>query len=473
MGVGKIFSRTDTIGGLEIGDDALRFALLKKGRLGLETEILVEEKLDNQKKLPKSEELAKKLSLFAKKNHIKYIIASIPTNNIFVKLYNFPANISKEKINESMELNVELQLPQKKSDIYCDWMEIEKNEISQKVLLSYIKKDYAENLINILKKSGLKLVALESHALSLSRIIKQAKDEALLILKKDEDNISFSVIINNNLIFSQSIPQEKINGNLKGEISRVINYHGWFGINIKQLALLGDFSPQEIKKMPLKPVTLEKIDNQKNEKINPKFLIVLGAAKRGLIPRKDDVIISLMEIGTEKAYAHEKANLNANFLIGTSAVLATFFVLIFFATWSFMSIMQNNYNKRISSLSLLPGSENGILLKEKADNFNSLISQASAMNGQEIVWSKVIEEIRSKTNDNVKINTLSLPDATGLLTISGTAKDRDSINNFKKSFEDSDLFGDVNIPLNNLGKKEDIPFSITFKIKNSELIHKQ
>ncbi|QQG52610.1 MAG: pilus assembly protein PilM [Candidatus Falkowbacteria bacterium] len=473
MGLGKIFSRADTIGGLEISDDALRFSSLKKGRLGLETEILVEEKLNGQEQSFKSSEFVAKLIKFSRKNHIKYIIASIPTNNIFVKLYNFPANISKEKINESMELNIELQLPQKKSDIYCDWMEIEKNDISQKILLSYIKKDYAENLVNIFKKAGLKLVALEGHSLSLSRIIKQTKDEALLLLEKGGSDISFSVIMNNNLLFSQSVPREKIGDNLKGETDRVINYHGWFGINIKQLALLGDFSASEIKKMALKPITLEKIDSQKNEKINPKFFTVLGAAKRGLIPRKDDVIISLMEIGTEKAYAQEKANLNANFFIGTSAVLAAFFVLIFFATWSFMSIMQNNYNKRISSLSLLPGSENGILLKEKADNFNNLISEASAMGGQEVVWSKVLEEIKSKTNDNVKINTLSLPDATGLLTISGTAKDRDSINNFKKSFEDSNLFTDINIPLNNLGKKEDIPFSLTFKIKNSELIHKQ
>jgi hypothetical protein len=473
MGLGKIFSHAETIGGLEISDDALRFALLKKGRAGLETEILVEEKISNQETLSKPDLLSKKLSLFAKKNHIKYIIVSVPTNNIFVKLYAFPANISHEKVNESMKLNVELQLPQKKSDIYCDWMEIEKTETSQKILLSYIKKDYAENLINVLKKSGLKLVALEGHALSLARIIKQTKDEALLLIERDKTNISFSVIMNNNLLFSQSAPQERIGNNLNGEINRIINYYDWFDIDIKNISLIGSFSAQEIKKMPLKTVALEKIDNKKKEKIDQKFLVALGTAKRGLIPRKDDELISLMEIGTEKAYAQEKANLNANFLVGTSITLALFFVAIFFATWSFMSMMQNNYNKRISSLSLLPSSENGVLLKEKADNFNRLISQASIMSKQEIVWSTVIDEIRSKTNDNIKINTLSLPSADGLLTISGNAKDRDSINNFKTSFEESALFGDINIPLNNLGKKEDIPFSLTFKIKNSELIHKQ
>jgi HKD family nuclease len=117
MSLGKIFSRAETIGGLEINNDALRFSLLKKGRSGLEAEILVEEKLTGKEQSFESPEFAAKLIKFAKKNKIEYVILSVPSDGIFVKTYAFPVSMSDEKIIDSMGLTVDLQLPKKKDEI--------------------------------------------------------------------------------------------------------------------------------------------------------------------------------------------------------------------------------------------------------------------------------------------------------------------------------------------------------------------
>jgi len=472
MNLSKLISSEEIIGGLEISSDSIRFILLKNDQSATETKIICEEKLGPKESLENLDLFQKKLSDFVKKNHIKYAIVSIPADNIFVKLYNFPIAIPEEKISESMNLNIELQLPQKKADIYCDWMKSEKTESSQKILLSYIKKAYADKLFTVFKKSGIKIIAIETHALSLSRTIAQTPGEALLVIEKNNENISFSVLVNNNLIYLQNSPKEKISDNLSGEIQKIINFHNWSDIKLKNLFLIGNFSEKELKNLPLKilPLIKEKTGDKK-QPLDQKWLISLGAAKRGLIPRKDDKIISLMEVGTEKAYKQEKANLSADFFMGVSIALSVFFIAIFFATWSFISLMQSNYNKRISTLSLLPGSENGILLKEKADMFNSLISETSLLMQGEASWSKVIEEIKNKLSEDVKISTLSLPSADGVFTITGTATNREAVNKLKRSFESSDLFSSIDIPLNNLGKKIDIPFSMTFKIKDSKLIY--
>lgn len=375
-----------------------------------------------------------------------------------------------EKVKESINLTIDLQLPKKKEEIYCDWMKLTDGE-DKKILLSYVSRDYIDKLISKIKKVGLKIVAIESHALSLARVIKQTKDEALLIVDKEMNTTSFSVIKNNQLFFSWAIPNNKLDNNLSGEINKIVNYHDWFDMPLKNLILLGDFSDKETKKLPLKVVNAELIDELKAITKDTKWFASLGASQRGLIARRDDKMISFMEVGTEKAYRQEKINSTINFFIGISTALSIFFIVIFGGTWFILAMMQNNYSQQISSFNLSPSSENVSTLREQASVFNGLVSQISALIKKEPNWSKIVTEVKNKTTNGVIINNLSLPSANGQLSVTGLAVNREAINNLKKSFESSEMFSEINIPLNNLGKKVDIPFSMTFKIKDAQLIY--
>jgi Tfp pilus assembly PilM family ATPase len=470
MNLFNFISNENQIGGLEISDDNFRFSLLKKTKSELKISLLIEEKINEKGVLINDASFIAKLLKFSKKNRIEYVVVSVPADNTFVKTYNFPLVMSDEKINESIKLNVELQLPKKKEDIYCDWMKIEEKD-DKKVLLSYIQKDFINGLLEKINKAGLKIVAVENHPLSISRSIKQKTDEAVLVVEKSLKTSSFSVIKNNKLIFSQPALNEKIGNNLNKEIQKIINYHDWINIEIKNLILLGNFNDQETKKLPLKAGTIEFVDELKQAPKDTKWLITLGAALRGLMPRKEDKIISLMEIGTEKAYRQEKTDSTINFLISISVALSAFFIIAFTATWSIITVMQNNYNQRIQAFSLTPSSENDSTLSEKTTAFNDLMGQTGALIQQTPYWSKVISEIKDKNTDGIIINNLSLSSASEQLSITGLATNREAINNLKKSFESSSLFSNINIPLNNLGKKVDIPFSMTFKIRDPKLIY--
>lgn len=470
MNLLNIISSEESIGGLEISQDGFRFSRLKRGKTGLKIELLIEEKAAIKNFLETEAPFTDKLLKFSKKNKIKYVIISLPADNIFTKIFSFPLTTPDEKVSESIKLNIDLQLPRKKEDIYYDWMRIEKNN-DKKELFSYIEKKYIDSLVAKIKKSGLKIIAIESHPLSISRAIKQTKDEAVLIAEKSQDITSLSVIKNNNLFFSQPFLNEKIEGNLAQEMKKVINYHDWFNVKIKNLILLGNFSDQEIKKLPLKIVPIELTDELKQAPKDIKWLISLGAGLRGLMPRKEDKIISLMEIGTEKAYRQEKANASVNLLASISIALSLFFVVIFMATWSMVTIMQNNYSKQISSFNFLTPSGDATTLRKEADNFNALILQTSSLIKKEPYWSKILSEIKEKNTAGITINSLSLPGISAGFSITGLAADREALNNLKKSFETSAIFDEIIIPLNNLGKKVDIPFSMTFKIKDVELIY--
>lgn len=464
MNLLNIISNDKAIGGLEIADDGFRFSRIKRDKSGLTVELLFEEKINESEALTGETAITSKLVKFIKQHDLEYVIVSVPANHVYLKTYDFNANLSNDKVNEAMRLNVDLQLPKKNEEIFCDWMTINDSETEGKtILLAYILKGYVRSLISKIKNTNLKIIAIESHQLSLARSIKQAKDEVTLVIERGAALISFYLIKNNNVLFSESRPNEFIGKELDKEINKVINYQDFQGVTINNLILIGPFSEAEIKKLPIKPSGLKLVDELKSVK-DSKWAITLGAALRGAIPRKDDKIISLMSIDTEQAYHQEKANGTTTLIISISITLSIFFAGIFLAAWYFMLTLQNNYNQRISAFNTA-SSETADSISDKANAFNNLISQTSTLIKEEVAWSKIITEIKNKTTSDIVINNISLPSADGQLSITGIAANREAINKLKTSFEGSDIFTEINIPLNNLGKKVEIPFSMTFKLK--------
>lgn len=462
MNLLNVIQNEKAIGGLEIADDGFRFSRLTRDKTGLKVELLFEDLITEKEALGGESVLTNKLIKFIKQHDLEYVIVSTQANNVFIKTYDFNANMSNDKIADAMKLNVELQLPKKKTEIYCDWMDIKGTE-SKKVLLAYILRSYVNSLITKIKNTGIKIIAIESHQLSLARALKQEIDETTLVIERGVIHTSLYIIKNNDVLFSQSTPNEIIGKNINKEINKIINYQDWIDGAISNIILIGPFTDAETKKMPLKVRKIELIDELKQVQ-NSKWIITLGAALRGLLPRKDDKLISLMEVDTERAYYREKINGTVSFLVGASIGLSIFFVSAFLATWYLILATSNNYNKQISAFNSL-NSQSYNSLQEKADSFNSLVEQASSLIKQETAWSKIINEVKNKTTENIIISNVSLPSADSELSITGVASSREAINKLKNSFETSEIFEDISIPLNNLEKKSNIPFSMTFKIK--------
>ncbi len=472
MNLIRVISNEEPIGGLDIGDDSLRYSLLKRDHAGLNLLSLAEEKLGPKEGLNNKAVFQTKLTKFVRSNKIKYVIVSIPSDNIFIKTYSFPSAMPDEKIAEAMDLTIDLRLPLKREEIYCDWMKID--EVNEKrVLLTYIKKNQANDLISLLKKANLKTVAIECRAMSIARAIKLAKEEVVLVVEKGILNVSLAVISNNIPIFLHSIPNEKVESSLIKEINKTVNYHNWQNINLQNFVLIGSLPEKLLKKIPLKILEAKLSADIKPMPKEIKWYVSLGSAFRGQIPRKEDKAISLMEMGTEKAYKLEKANSLVSFFLSITIALSIFFIIIFLAAWSLVVSMRNNYDRQILSFNQNPSSTNASVLREKANSFNNLVDQISSLVKTEAHWSKVVEEAKNKSVDGVIINNMSLPSTDGIFSLTGVANDRETINKLKQSFESSAIFSRVEIPLTNLGKKIEIPFSMNFKMKNGEIIYSQ
>lgn len=80
----------------------------------------------------------------------------------------------------------------------------------------------------------------------------------------------------------------------------------------------------------------------------------------------------------------------------------------------------------------------------------------------------VIYDIVDIAGENISFSNLSIDKKTNRVLISGFAKTRDDLLNFKNKLSNSKNYSNINFPIENLLSKEKILFNISFDIKSYE-----
>lgn len=462
-----LLTHDEPIGGLGVSDTCLRFALLKlakNGKDGIKTEIkfLLEQPLEqgvvDNGIIKKEPEFIKSLALLFKKSktRVRYVIVSIPADNVYCKTFSFPETVRGPKLEETMKLIVDFQLPIKKDEVYLDW-EKTSNTSQSETFLAAIAKPIIDAYTKALEVAGLKPVVIEFHQMSFSRIMDETEKNTAIFTLSGKTSSAISVVKDKTLYFNRVInhsflPQKL----LQEEVGKV----GAFFESETGLAVGAFIDSKNLKISPL-------LSDQIAKKDAYKWAISLGAAWRGLIPRSEDTLVSLMPIGTEEAYEQQKAMTFSGFLSGVIISLCLFFMLAFGGVWFLMVTLQQNTLSKVDTLSTLPVQNDLAEMESQAKELNNLVSATSSILKAIPQWSHLLEELRQKVVEGIYMTELLVPSTDGIISIKGVAQNRRQLNLFKKSLDESSFLTEVKMPLTNLEQKENIPFSINFKVKDT------
>lgn len=88
-----------------------------------------------------------------------------------------------------------------------------------------------------------------------------------------------------------------------------------------------------------------------------------------------------------------------------------------------------------------------LLASQKTTSFSSIIAELEALTGEDVV---ITEYLLSRTDNKL-----------GPIVIKGEARSRLVLSSFQEVLEESELFEKAELPLSNLAKDREIPFSIT------------
>lgn len=136
-----------------------------------------------------------------------------------------------------------------------------------------------------------------------------------------------------------------------------------------------------------------------------------------------------------------------------------------------MTHIQQSLNDQRSLSANIPVPRESAALEARATHLNSLLSETTGIIETTPQWGEVVKEITDRTVADIAISRISIGLPEAPITLQGIAKSREAINNLSKSFQESDKFTAVNIPLTDLGTKEDISFSMSFQLKDPQSIY--
>ena len=357
---------------------------------------------------------------------------------------------------------MDFELPIKKEIAYVGSENAGDSNVINEILISAIQKNIADDYIEVMNSVGIKILALESHLFSIARSIKSKFGQALLIYKTNLNGSTIFILKDRSLRFSRTISKKFIK-DASFFVNEINHIKTWFESekNISTLVLpLSEINARDDYSKYLEQNGISK----ENES---KWLIALGATIRGEITEGKDNQISLLPIGTNEAYVYQKITtfiiIMRNIIIGVSI----FFFLTFLVAYFFiLSISPTNTN---ISTNLAPAE---IPQKEiQIQNINSIISTSKEIISNTPNWSILINDLINRTINGISISSLSVTSITDKIYMVGVAINRDTLNQYKKSLQESSYLINVELPINNLGQKENIPFTISFNLKDPNMIY--
>ena len=474
MSILNLLTKEKKIAGIEISDSFVRvvfFRVPQKATKGKNKQlVLIEEVLPggiiDQGIVTDKIRFSKTLkNIWSKVNFdADYAIVAIPNDKIFSRIFSFPRTVQEYKLRETMDLVINYQLPMKADDIYLGWEHVSDSHLLKEILLSSIRKDIANSYIEAFEMAGIKILALESLLASIGRTIKLNPDNTTIFAKTTPASSTIFILKGTVLRFARVLPNDFLSANkLKAEIQNIKTSfeadakEPIIEISLDDVTIRDEYAVPEISKL--------------TPEARSKWLPALGALIRGEIPRGEDQLISLLPVGTKEAYAYQKATTFFRLIQNLTVGVSVFFVCAFIAVYAFIFVLSEIATRATTSFSIDAVSPELLAKENLINKVNTLTSASGNILATTPVWSALLENIEAHIIDGITISNFSAPSILDQMSLVGTARDRSTLNQFKKSLQDSESFTEVDLPLTNLEQKGDIPFSISFRLKNPSVLY--
>lgn len=177
--------------GLDIGQHAIKIAAFKKSGKNIKLIAYSRTSIDfpifGQNNLLNKVELAEKIkeAISTAKPHRltrKNVVISLPESKVFLKIIKIPGNLSEAEIKNAIFWQAKQEIPLKPNEAEFSFSIIKKTPQETEVLLVAAPKTLLEDYLEVVRKAGLELVAVEVDPIAQARALIGGSDKEKTVL---------------------------------------------------------------------------------------------------------------------------------------------------------------------------------------------------------------------------------------------------------------------------------------------------
>jgi len=179
-----------------------------------------------------------------------------------------------------------------------------------------------------------------------------------------------------------------------------------------------------------------------------------------------------MEIKINLIPPHKRQEIERNETLKSVYRFGLLIILVgatfYWALWNFNYILDLNLkavSKELDSSSDRSQFDKIKMLDSQFIEINKKLDEVESVRKDQIYWSKFLLIFSGDVIDGIRISSLETKNYQVSLT--GTAKDRDTLIAFKEKLSQGDCITAINLPFSNLSQKTDIVFQMDFVVNES------
>lgn len=476
------------IAGLSVTDSSLRYFEFKGGKersvsLRLPPGIIEGGKIKDRENLIAALKTVHKEASKGSHDPLKLVL-SLQGNTVFAQTFTVPS-ISEYNLDEAAMLNLQMISPVDIKQSYYSWQRIGRSsrDASQIELLgAFIPKDTVDQYVSALTEANYQVVAVEFSSLSIVRSINStgifAKDVPYVICEVGSEGLEFLIVRNGSLYFDYFFPWSFLQGEgqtitvsqledaIAAQIKKLINFYvGHWGGKIENVVLVASSMQEKLYHM-----IKGKFPELELEVVVPKQVSAAhGAALRGLVPRSQDVDISLMSVSAQQVFERDQV---VSFIAGWRNVLTVvfgFLVLLFVFVDLFLRSFAAEA-ERTAKLNIdSTGTKASTEIVGKVNEFNGMVALVGKAKANDAAISVFFDEMQARGGGLIQFDKIYFPGVGKQAVIEGTAAREHDILTFKQSLDEVPQFEDIQLPLGSMVPTSSGRYSFLIRFKVSSL----
>jgi hypothetical protein len=399
-----------------------------------------------------------------------YVAICFPEVFAFTRGYILPI-VPLDEVNEAIAWHARDLFPFPEQDIYFDWKILKKNEKDYQTMVVAVQKKLIDPMLNSLVSAGLKPLRFEPDASAMARLLILKQDEHALLVDinpqgayvtlVEGEKALFTTVVNNGNGDTPTMYLANIDQTLK-EIATFYKNKGILVDNSTIVVVTGEMASNDWV-LHLNQLLNYPAGVLKTKMENSTYNKAYAAASQIIAPPLDDQSINLLPATTQNLYDSERDMLFYKTLLGRICFMVAVLVILSFVSYMMISFERQRIDTNVKTLrksteTQQANTQNLLLLNSQAKNVVALAPFRKTVKDKLIV-------IQGLLNEKIIISGWDYDDSKLQFSISGIAQTREDLLAFKGSLDKTPDFTNINLPLGTLEIPLQVPFTITFLIK--------